>query len=170
MAVCLLSVSAAVSRTTSGSTVTYSTTMATNYPRAYYVVYDVVPSGCTVNSVSCSTSNAECGYYTPDRSIRVVGYTSEAGGSLPTSVSVSVSGSGSCSLNNGQYAESYNTGSSSNIGSITNLVGTPVLQLSADCTALRSSALTSITSWASNPTSANKNTALSAITAWAMSC
>ena len=121
-------VMATVTRTGSENTITYSSNMATTYPKAYWAVYEVVPSGCTVSSVSCSVSNG-CSYVSADKSIRVTGYTAEAGGSMPPSITVTVSGTGSCLLNNGDYVESYNTGTQAVTGSLTDISGSISMSL-----------------------------------------
>lgn len=128
MVVLLSSVAfAAVTRSGGGTSVTYSTTMATTYSKAYWAVDDIVGSGCSGIGVSCSVTNGDCSYV--GGAIRVVGYTVEAGGNMPSSITVSVSGTGSCSLNNGNYVESY----PGNLGSSTLLSGSVSLSLSVSC-------------------------------------
>lgn len=120
----------AVSRSISGTTVTYSTTVipSTNLPKAYWAVEDMV-NGCIISSISCSVTNGDCSYI--GGSIRVVGYTAEAGGSMPSIIAVSVLGTGACSLN-GNWVESYNDGVQAVIGS-SQSVGSDTMSLGIEC-------------------------------------
>lgn len=112
---------------------TYNSAIAPDVNRGYWAVYDVVPAGCTVSSVSCSASgNADCAYYSPDNSIRVVAYTNEAGGGVANSVTMTVQGTGSCTLSGGQYVESWNDGTPV-LGSITSFTTDADIVLSSTC-------------------------------------
>lgn len=104
-----------VTRSGVGASITYSTNMATTYQRAYWAVEEIVPSGCIISSVSCSSG--QCSY--SNGIIHAVGYTAESGGNMPSSISINIVGTGSCYLNNGHFVESYNDGANIVLGSST---------------------------------------------------
>lgn len=127
-ALCLSPVYAAVTRSVSGSTITYSSTMSTSYSKAYWSVYEGI-SGCAVTSASCSPStNVACTYQ--GGALKVVANTQESGGSMPATVTVSVQGSGTCSLS-GQWVESYNTGTQAVVMSTPNTFSAATMSLSS---------------------------------------
>ena len=124
---------AAVSRSAANNVVTYTTGVATSFYKAYYAVNDIVPAGCTITQQpTCAGNYQSCSYVSSDRSLRVVGYTAEAGGSMPSSVAVTVVGTGSCTLGNFNYAESYKatSGGAAVLGSSTSVTDSDALTLS----------------------------------------
>ncbi len=107
-----------------GNTVTYTTDALTgSYTKAYWAVNENV-AACDVTGAVCSVTNADCSYN--NGAIRVISYTPDGGGPLPTSVMVIVSGTGLCPLNSGQYVESL----PGNLGSATSLTGSVSLDFS----------------------------------------
>ena|SRR3990167_4859124 len=134
------------------------------YSRAYWAVEETI--NCQETSVLCTSTdiNTNCGYF--GGKIKIVGYTPDGGGQIPTSISVTLNGPDSCTLDSGIYVVSTPI----SLGSEVILNPSITLTFGTDCSTLSSSALNAIISWASNPTSTNKNAALTAISDWATSC
>lgn len=168
----------AVTRSQPGAddTVTYTSALTGSYNKAYWAICEDV-TGCTVSAVDCTGTRVDCDYAakecdgTVGSSIRLVAYTAEPGGTVTTTSTVTVTGSETCTLNAGDYVESWNDGTPTE-GGATTLPGSVLLSLGGgvDCPTLENDAFAAIIAWANNPIQANKNAALSAIVSWAADC
>jgi hypothetical protein len=103
--------------------------LQSTYDRAYWAVWDYVPSGCTIDSVSCDNPNAVCSYVASDNSIRFVAFTDNDGGEIESSVQIDIEGSGDCELTNGEYILSFDEGGTPNLGTKSNIGGDTTLQI-----------------------------------------
>ena len=105
--VLMSSMAFAVTRSVSGTTVTYTAGSSFNIgiAKAYWVIEDTI-SGCTLNSVSRTSCGSNCEYSVISGKIRLVAYPpSEAGIAIGRTKSITLLGSGTGCTLLGNYAE-----------------------------------------------------------------